>query len=80
MVTQLAAFTSGHLMRLEQMVQNIDQGLQKLQLTGEGGVGAYVQGLEELRTYIVAEEEAAREALKNPVAQGSMSEGEVELF
>jgi len=80
MVTQLASFTSGHLMRLEQMVQNIDQGLQNLRLDGEGGVAAYVQGLEELRAYIVTEEEAARSALKNPVAQGSMSEGEVELF
>lgn len=79
-VRQLTEFTGGHLARLEQMIQNIDKGLGDLQLVGEGGAPAYIQGLGELRSYIAVQEAEAREILNNPVGQESLGEGEVELF
>jgi methyl-accepting chemotaxis protein len=79
-VRQLTEFTSGHLGRLERMIQNIDEGLKGLHLVGEGGAPAYIQGLEELRSYIAVQEAESKQALNNPVAQESMGGGDVELF
>ncbi|HEC16285.1 MAG TPA: chemotaxis protein, partial [Sedimenticola sp.] len=79
-VTQLASHTGRHLQRVEQMIQNIDAGIRELQLNREGGISAYVQGLEALCEHVAALDAATQEGLHNPVAQESMDEGEVELF
>ena len=79
-VTQLTSFTGGHLVRVEQMIQNIDIGIQELRLNAEGGISAYVQGLEDLCERVAVLDAATQEALHNPVAQESMNEGDVELF
>ncbi len=79
-VGQLTEFTSGHLERVENMIQNIDDGIQELRLTSDDGLDEYVKGLEEICERVAVLDEATQTKLHNPVSQESMSEGEVELF
>jgi len=79
-VGQLTEYTSGHLERVENMIQNIDEGIQALRLTSDGGIDEYVKGLEEICDRVAILDEATQTELHNPVSQENMSEGEVELF
>ncbi len=79
-VRQLTEFTSSHLERVEKMIQSIDEGIRDLRLNPDDGIEAYIKGLEELCQRVAALDEATRVKLHNPVSQGDMSEGEVELF
>jgi len=79
-VAQLAIYTGEHLKRVENMIQNIDKGIRELQLNTNEGITDYVSGLEELCDRVAVLDAATQNELHNPVAQKSMSEGEIELF
>ncbi len=79
-VAQLTEFTSGHLGRVENMIQSIDEGIKDLRLNSDDGIDAYIKGLEDLCKRVAALDEATRAKLHNPVSQRDMSEGDVELF
>jgi len=80
LVGQLTEFTSGHLGRIDNMIQNIDEGIKALRLNSDNEIGVYIKGLEDICERVAALDEATQAKLCNPVSQNSMSEGEVELF
>ncbi|VAX07708.1 hypothetical protein MNBD_GAMMA26-822 [hydrothermal vent metagenome] len=79
-ISQLTAYTGEHLNRVEDMIQNIDNGIQALQLNADDGIAGYVSGLEDLCERVAVLDAATQNELHNPVAQQNMTEGEVELF
>jgi len=80
LVGQLTEFTSGHLQRVESMIQNIDDGIKELRLNTDDGIDAYIEGLQGVCQRVAVLDEATQAELHNPVSQENMSEGEVELF
>ena len=79
-VGQLTEYTSGHLSRVENMIQSIDEGIKDLRLNSDDGIDQYIKGLEEICERVALLDEATQTELHNPVSQENMSEGEVELF
>jgi len=79
-VGQLTEYTSGHLERVENMIQSIDEGIKDLRLNADDGIEDYIKGLEEICERVAVLDEATQTELHNPVSQENMSEGEVELF
>jgi len=79
-VGQLTEFTGSHLQRVENMIQNIDDGIKELRLNSDESIDSYILGLEALCERVAVLDEATQTELHNPVSQSSMSEGEVELF
>jgi len=79
-VGQLTEYTSGHLGRVENMIQSIDEGIRNLRLSSDDGIDQYIKGLEEVCERVALLDEATQSELHNPVSQENMSEGEVELF
>jgi len=80
LVGQLTEFTSGHLGRVENMIQSIDEGIKELHFNPNDGIDAYIKGLEEVCERVATLDKATQMELHNPVSQENMSEGEVELF
>ncbi len=80
LVRQLTEFTSGHLERVDKMIQNIDEGIKALRLNSGDEIEVYIKGLEDICERVAALDKATQAKLHSPVSQNSMSEGEVELF
>ncbi len=79
-VTQVAGYSEHHLDRLEKTIQILDRGLDGLRDVMFTDHDAFQVGLRALREELKEVGIFHREAVNRPVAQGSMDEGEVELF
>jgi methyl-accepting chemotaxis protein len=79
-VRQLAAYSERHLDRIHGLIKRIHAGLAELKASEQRSPRDYVVALEAMKRDIddyLAEERASD---SKPVSQGSMAEGEVELF
>jgi len=79
-VTQVAGYSEHHLDRLEKTSQILDRGLDGLRDVMFTDHNAFQVGLRVLREELNGIGVFHREAVNRPVVQGSMDEGEVELF
>lgn len=80
LVRQLTEYSERNLDRVERVVANLHQGMQALKGSESQGPGAYLTAIAELKCSLdeYLEEQVSQE--HKPVEQGSMEEGEVELF
>ena len=79
-VRQLAGYSQNHLEKAEKMVDELHQGLKNLRSAEKAGLLQYLSELEILREHISKFNEHEEVQSNRPVDQGSMDEGEVELF
>ena len=78
-VDQLAGYTERHLDHLQGILGTLDQGLQRLR-RHTGDTDVLCSGIAELRAALSGLEAEWQAQSHKPVAQESMSEGDVELF
>lgn len=79
-VRQLAGYSQNHLEKAEKMVDELHQGLKNLREAEKDGLPHYLSELALLREHIAQFNEHEEVQSNRPVDQGSMDEGEVELF
>ena len=79
-VRQLAGYSQNHLEKAEKMVDELHHGLKNLRDAEKDGLPHYLAELALLREHIAKFNEHEEVQSNRPVDQGSMDEGEVELF
>ena len=79
-VNQLASYSQQHLDRAGNIVEELHKGLRNLRSAEKEGVETYIQEVGKLREHIRLIINDSSVQKNRPVDQGSMDEGEVELF
>jgi methyl-accepting chemotaxis protein len=79
-VRQLAAYSERHLDRIHGLIKRIHAGLAELKASEQRSPRDFVGALEAMKQEIDDYLAEARASDSKPVSQGSMAEGEVELF
>jgi len=79
-VNQLASYSQQHLDRAGSIVEELHKGLRNLRSAEKEGVEVYIQEVGNLREHIRLIISDSSVQQNRPVDQGSMAEGEVELF
>jgi len=79
-VNQLASYSQQHLDRAGSIVEELHKGLRNLRSAEKEGVEVYIQEVGNLREHIRLIISDSSVQQNRPVDQGSMDEGEVELF
>lgn len=79
-VNQLATYSQQHLDRAGSIVEELHQGLRNLRSAEKEGIDTYIQEVGNLRDHILRIIKDSSLQDSRPVDQGTMDEGEVELF